>query len=312
MTTLRRQRVLAAKIETTSGTAETLAQGDVLYGAYDIQHQALIAFDPLPAAGTSAQDRGTTGARIGTISFKIDLRSGGTGGIPQWASSLLPACSVVATSQTYTPRTSAPGSAVKTVTLAVYQGGRRKLLRGASGNARFVFKAGHRIAIEFSFTGVYTTQTDVAMLTSAASYGLMYKFAAATFTIGGVATPCMENLTIDLGNVLYPLPCPTATDGSGVGRVIVSERAVKGTMDPESRLVATEDVFGKWIDGTEEAFSLTLVIGTDNIVFAGPKIQRTNVQEGDRSGVEIDQIDFQFNRDSQAGDDEFSITFDEV
>lgn len=310
MTTIRRQRVLAAKIEATSGTAETLAQGDVLYGAYDIQHQATIAFEPLPSAGTSAQDRGTTGPRIGTISFKIDMRSEGAGGVPQWASSLLPACAVAATGQTFTPRTASPGANVKTITLAVYQGGRRKLLRGASGNVRFVYKSGSRVVMEFSFTGVYVAQTDVAMLTSAATYGLSYRFAGASFLIKGELAPCMENLTIDLGNVLYPLPCPT--NDAGISRVIVADRAIKGTMDPESRLVTTEDVFGEWISGVEGTFVLELAVGTDNIVFAGPKIQRTNVQEGDRSGVEIDQIDFQFNRNSQAGDDEFSITFDEV
>ena len=78
-------------------------------------------------------------------------------------------------------------------------------------------------------------------------------------------------------------------------------------MNPESRLVATYDVFGKWLAGTEEALSIVLDDGTDVITFSAPKLQRTNVQEGDRSGLQIDDVSFACNPSS--GDDEFTIAF---
>ena len=144
MARLRRYRVLAAEIEATSGTAETLAQGDVLYGAYDIQFQANIPFVQLPSSGSMSQDKGTLDARAGTITFKIDARTKDDGGIPQWASVLLPACGMVAAAQVYKPKTETPGTNVKTLTMAVYQAGKRKQLHGAAGNVKFNFKTGSK------------------------------------------------------------------------------------------------------------------------------------------------------------------------
>jgi hypothetical protein len=311
MTRLRRRRLLAAKIEATSGTAESLAQGDVLYGAYDIQHHANIPFVQLPSSGSFSQEKGTLDAYAGTISFKIDLRGNG-GSLPQWATVLLPACGLVATGLVYAPMTASPGASVKTLTIAVYQDGKRKMLRGASGNLQITFTAGSRIVLEFTFTGVYQAVSDQTMLVTAAAYGSTIRWAGSVFTIASAATACVNTLTINLNNTVYPRPCPTATDGSGLAGTVITDRRIAGTMDPESRLITTENVFNKWLSGTEEAFSLAVYGADESITFAAPKIQRTNIQEADRSGLEVDNIEFQCNRNTTAGDDEFTITFAEL
>ena len=81
-------------------------------------------------------------------------------------------------------------------------------------------------------------------------------------------------------------------------------------MDAQSRLVATEDVYGEWLTGTEQALSLVVADDNDTITIAAPKLQRNNIQEGDREGVQIDNITFQLNKSAAAGDDEFTIDFD--
>ena len=78
-------------------------------------------------------------------------------------------------------------------------------------------------------------------------------------------------------------------------------------MNPESKLVATDDVFGDWLSGEEQALSIVVSDSDDTITISAPKLQYNNAQEGDREGIEIDDITFQCNPSS--GDDELTIAF---
>ena len=309
MTILKKNRVLAAKIETTVGTAIALANADVIYGAYDVMIQPNIDFVKRDAQVSGSQAPGTLGAYGGTATFKTELRGDGAAGTPAWASVLLPACGYTVTTGTFSPVTAAPGSAVKTITIGSYQGGKKKFLRGAAGTFKVNMVAGQRIEIEWTFTGVWQAPADVAMLTNAATYGTALRFANSTFTIAAGAVTCVDTLSIDAGNGVSLLSCPTPSDGSGLHSAIVGTRGVMISMDPEAKLAATEDTHGLWLAGNEQAFSLAVTDGTDTITFAAPKIQRMNVQEADRSDVETDQIEFQANMSAAAGDDEFTIDF---
>ena len=120
---LKRRRVLAAKAEAVSGTLESLASADVIYGAYDVMIQPNIAFDQREGDGTFSQDQGTLNARGGTATFKTELRGDGSGDVPQWAEILLPACGWVDDETgVFSPKTASPGSnGVTTLTIATFQ-----------------------------------------------------------------------------------------------------------------------------------------------------------------------------------------------
>ena len=309
MSLLKRKRVLAAKIEGTAGTAETLANADVLYGAYDVMVQPNIPFEQRMAGGSGSQDVGTLGAYAGTCTFKTELRGDGAGGIPAWASTLLPACGYVASAQVYSPRTEAPGTNVKTLTIASYQDGKKKFLRGAVGDCSIAYVSGSRIVIDWTFQGVWQAPVDADVLSTAASYGTAFRWSNSTFTIGGSAPGCAETMTIAFGNAITMRPCPTPSDGSGIETGIITGRRPTINLDPEARTVTNENVYGKWLSGNEEALSVAVTDGTDTITIAAPKTQRVNVQEGDRNEIETDQIELQCNKSAAAGNDELSITF---
>mgnify|MGYP003652821754 CR=1 FL=1 len=130
MTQLKRKRVLAAKTETTPGTAESLAGSEAAFNVYNIIAQQEIDMDSREAQGGFGMHSSLAAGRKGRITFSVDASWDGTATEPSWADTFLPACGWVKSSQVFTPRTEVPGSNVKTLTLAIYQDGMRKILSG--------------------------------------------------------------------------------------------------------------------------------------------------------------------------------------
>lgn len=309
MPLLQRVRVLAASIEATSGTAETLDATDAVFNAMNISIQPNIEFIERPGQSAFSPLPGVTGLRGGTCTFTTELFGDGAAGVPTWADTLLPCCGWVKSIATFSPKSEAPGSNVKTATIAVYENGLKKFLRGASGTFKIMLESGKPIRIEWTFTGAYQTEADATILAPTYPTIKPLKFSGATFTIGGATPACMASIELDAGNTVVMRECPTASDGSGYAGGIITGRKVVGKMNPETVLIATNDVYGKWVGHTEEALSIAVTDGTDTVTIAAPKIQRTNKQEGDRNGVLIDDVDFQCNRSASAGDDELTINF---
>ena len=312
MPLLKRVRVLAAKHETTLGTAIAVSASDATFNAYDIDIQGQIEHIERPQQGSMSMLAGVTGKRPGTLSFKTALSGDGSAASPGWLDTLLPACGFIEATDTFSPNSAPPsttsGTGVNhTVTIAVYENGVKKFLAGAMGTFKLVFTSGQPVVIEWTFTGVWQAPVDATTLAPTYDAILPLKFSSATMTIGGSAPGCVNALTIDVGNNVVMREC--ATNASGLETAIITDRKVTGTWDPESRLVATEDVFGLWLAGTEEAFSLALTDGTDTVTIAAPQAQRTNIQEGDRNGIQVDNITWAANSASSAGDDELTIDF---
>jgi hypothetical protein len=75
-------------------------------------------------------------------------------------------------------------------------------------------------------------------------------------------------------------------------------------MNPEAGLVATKDVYGDFLASTEAALSFICRSANDSATFSAGGLQFINPQEGDRNGVQTDDIAFQLN------DDDLQVTFD--
>lgn len=310
MSLLTRVRVLGAKIEGTSGTVETLADADGAFNVINPVIQPTIAFTPREGQGGFGKIKGVTGPRGGTCTFRHHLYGDGAGGVPTWAALFLPACGWVNTAGTFSPRSEAPGSNVKTITIGVYENGKLKRLRGASGTFSIVCESGQPVALDFTFTGVYMDEAAGTILAPTYPTRAPIRFSGTTFTIAAAATPCFASLTFDAGNSVILRECPTAADNSGYFNAIITDRTPTGTINLESVLVATNAVYNKWVGHTEEALSLAVADANDRVTIACAAIQRTNKQEGDRNGVQIDDVTFQCNK--SAGDDELTIAFSAV
>lgn len=303
-----RKRVLAAKVETTAGTAETLTATEAAWNVYDAKIMQNI--DPIQreSQGTFSPKTAVFGAYTGTVTFRTHLFSAAT--LPAWAA-LLPACAYVETSRVFKPVSAPPGtSGVKTMTIAIYENGLKKSIRGAMGTFVITFEAGRPIYIDWTFTGIWVTPTDATILAPDYPVESPLRFAASTLRVGSWA-PKVSSMTIDAGNEVYMCEDGDSSDQSGLKYAIVTGRRVNGKFDPQAELVATNPLYTSWLAGTEAAMSMDFLVGTAaGILIDAPKFQYIGANESDRNKMIVDDVTFQCNNSADIGDDELTIEFD--
>lgn len=299
-------RTIAAKIEDTPGTAETLAAADAALDVYEPTIQATIEMEERNAQGAYNKYSQVAGQRMGTVTFRTDVTVGATA-LPEWATTFLPACGWVESTNVYTPRSGAVGSNVKTLTIGVYENGLLKSIAGAMGTFRIVCPAGRLAFIEWTFTGVWQDVTDTAILTPTHPADTPIRFASATCTYDSTAQR-VENLTIDAGNNVIMREDPTTA--SGYIAAAVTNRYPKITANPESTLVTDDDHYGDWLSAGEAALAVTLNgPSSSSLAISAPAAQIINCQEGDRNGIQIDDIEWACNKNGANQDQELSLTF---
>lgn len=308
MPIVRKRSLLAAKIETTSGTAETLANADAAFNVFNVNMVPNITFTERQGNGSFSQLPAIAETYGATVTFSTEVYGTGSGTVPGWASTFLPACGWKATASTFAPVTDDAGTDVKTLTIGFFVDNLRMQMRGCAGSFKFVLETGKLARIDWTFQGVWQAVADAAILTPTYPTQKPFRVANSTFTLG-TYSPCFSSLEIDAGNEVFLRPCATNADSSGLAGAIITSRKVNGTIDPESVLVATKAVYGNWLSATEEAFSIALADVSDKITIAMPKFQATNVQPADRDGMLVDTISFQANRSAAAGNDELTIAF---
>ena len=305
MPLLRKKRVLAAKIETTAGTAETLANADVIQDAYDCVAQATIPTEPRQNQGSFDNLPGVPGGRMGTITFKVPLTIGAA--LPSYASTCLPGCGLVPSTNVFQPSSEAPGSAVKNLTVALYEDGIRKQIHGAAGNVKLIAPSGRMAYLEFEFQGAWDAVSDQSLLTVPESTAKPLRFASGTATYDSVAQR-VEQVTLDMGNVLTAREDPSKA--SGYFGFLVTDRNPTLVANPEADLVANDDLYGDWLSCTEAAWALTLNgASSSSLAISVPKAQIQNAQEGERNGLDTNDITWQANRNGSNDDQDVTLTY---
>lgn len=308
MPLLRRKAVCAAKVETTPGTAESLTAAEGVFNARDFIIQPSIAMTRREGQGGFNYLPSIPEGMMGTCTIVHDLTYNGTD-IPTWASVLLPACGWVDSAGTFSPKTEAPGSNVKTLTIGHYKDGKRAMLSGAMGTFTITCQTGKVAYITFTFTGKYSTnETDTAIIAPTYPTASPLRFAAGALTWNSVAL-CTSSVTVDAGNSVIMRECVNATDRSGYVSALVTNRAPIITADPESVLVATQDRDAKWLTWTPEAFSMQIGTAGSSITIAAPEAQLENKQQGNRSDLMTDDLTWLATAGSSV-DTELTIAFD--
>lgn len=312
-TMLARKRVLAAKIETTPGTAVALSASDAVFNVMTPAMTPNIEFSEREGQGGMSPLPGALGAYAGQCTFQIEC-TGVASGSPEWATTFLPACGMVGASDAYTPVSKAPGASggPKTLTIGLYEDGLFKKLVGAAGNARFLFTAGRVAMVEFTFFGIWADPTDVAIITPSYPTPKLHRFASAALTLGsytGATAPHLASLEINQNNQVVPLESQETE--AGIKYFMVADRRYGGSMNPDAQLVATRDHHGIWKARTEQALSFTLGVGSgQQVAISAPKLQFRNVQPDIATKIQRDAIEFQLNgSDGGDADDEFEIDF---
>ena len=304
---LLKKAVLGGKIESTIGTAETLAAADCTINAYNVVINPETEVEQREGQGGFGKLASIPGARRGRATFSVDLAYDGSA-VPAWASTYLPACGLVLSTATYKPRTEVPGSNVKTATIAAFVDGVRRQIYGAVGNARFILPTGRMGRIEFDFQGVYSDEADVAIPSSINYVNTLPLRVSGGATSWASSNICLESATIDLGNVITAREC--STSAAGIDSFVITDRNIRVTGNPESKLIATQNRYGQFRDSTEGILSFTIAgPTTSTVVFSMPKAQIVSKPMGDRNGIMIDQIEWQANKNVDTADEELSFTF---
>jgi len=307
---LRRKSVFAAKIETTVGTAITLAGADGAFNARDFSIQPNVAMTRREGQGGFNYLLSVPEGMTGTCTVVMDLAYDGSS-VPSWASVLLPACGMVNTAGVFSPVTQGPGGAggVKTLTIGHYVDGKLKLLSGAMGTFTMTFPTGKPAFITFTFTGLYATnETDTAIIAPTYPTALPLRFASGSVLFDTVAM-CVANMTVDVGNTVIMRECVETGNRTGFESAIVTDRAPIFTADPESVLVATQNRDSLWL--TSDAGVLAITIAgptTSTVVINAPAAQLENKQQAERSGLATDDLTWLATAGSTP-DSELTITF---
>lgn len=304
---LTRQRALQIKIEATKGTAESAALLEEL------------VFDPVMRPTANFITRAGSGKKLGQTNpgvvagmeggectFTMELRSTGSAAFTTGLTAALTGCGLLNAAGTYTPESDL--SSQETVTIFLFEDGRRKAMSGCMGNVE-IFNDGddRRVLCEFTFLGRWDGQTDVAIPTidHAATAPMKFGTTNGSFTLAG-DTIFISQFRMATNNELFLRPSPAGK--GGIAHAMIGDRDPTLVIDPESQLVANNDLYGTWLAGTEVAASLVVADGTDDATLTIPKFQYREVAPADRTGLLIDDLTGQMNTNAiNVGDDSFSF-----
>jgi len=293
---LSRVRVLAAKIESTPGTPESLAAADAAFNVFDPAIQQTADMAERPQQGGFGYLPDTVGARLGQVTFTTEAIAPSIA--PDWAATFLPAVGLgsdgagVYSLEPLPPE--AGGSKQKTLTIGCYENGLFKSIYGAMGTAVFTFTAGKRTLVAFTFQGIWGAVSDEAILAPTYPTAPALRFVQSSFAIGSW-TPKVETLTLDLANEVLVREDSTTTSGHSSACIV--NRRPGGSLNPEAELVANNDLYGDWLAGTEQAIGWDCGSGDDAATFAATNCQYINPQETDRGGLAADDIAYKLNAD---------------
>ena len=310
---LSNRQIVAAKIEVTEGTAETLAAADanvqILEPAKWEPNISMFERNLLDVSLSSFKQ--IPGTRLATISCKVENKGSGTAGTAPALGKLLKACGFGETVVAVTSVTYAPVSAlasIPTLTVAIYQDGVRKQLKGARGNVKYSAKNGEPGVFDFTFIGVYDAVTDQALLTpTGVETTVPVALLSAVFSVASFAA-FVSTISFDMGNKLTPRP--DINTAAGYISTLLTSRMPKGSFDPELELVSAHDWYGRWLAGTTGVLTWKHPGTAGNIsTFSVPVCQYIKINDGDRDGVALAPVEFLMARSAVGGNDEVSLAF---
>lgn len=305
---LSKKTVLLAKIETVYGTDPTPDGTNNVVEAIDVSIKETI--EPMERPNTlktMSNVASIAGMRNAEISFKTELKNGGTPGTAGRLSPLLKSCKMAealsgGVSATYTPTSTATSSC----TIWVYKDGRLHKTTGCIGTYKLSLEAGKTAILEFTFKGLYTGATAVALPTVVYETTVPTICKNGTFSYNSKTTLVCSKMEIDLGNNVVNRPSISAI--YGLAGFEVTSRKPSISLDVESTVETSYDFRGDQLT-TPRAVSYVLGATVGNIATISiPKVNVTNVEYNDNDGVLIDSLTGECAVNAAAtGDDELSI-----
>lgn len=190
-----------------------------------------------------------------------------------------------------------PSDQGNSVTFYWYSGLKLHKITGCKGTFKLTAQAGEIAFIDWTFSGLYNAPTDASIPSPTWLNTVPPIFISSGSQIGATS-PIFQKLELDLGNTVTERQDANSTDG--MKGFLVTDRASKATIDPESVAVATSNFW-------DDLYSVVnrTVIARIGLAAAGGSGNRMNLtlvgepeQEayGDRSGNRTHQINYELCR----------------
>lgn len=309
---------IAVALESTSGTAATVAAADfnirIMEPSFEPEIESFIMNF---ASGRHSKSAAIMGKRKGRAKFKVPMRTGATAGAAPLMGKLWKACGqletlVAVTSAAYTPlATNDEGNNV-TATIVMYltpTSGNSVLLtlKGAMGNCVVSMdELGQPLIAEFDFLGAFTGITDAATIALTSPDTDVPPGTIASAITSATIAQRIAKFKLDFGNTVELDFDPAQT--TGFAAAYIASREPKIMIDPRAELVATDSQYTRWSAGTEAAFSFATPVNGASLKYTitAPKFQILNLKVADRNSRVIWDIEGELHESS--GNDAHAIT----
>lgn len=230
--------------------------------------------------------KGVIGGRHGKCTFTTEMRTDGSNAFDAGLAILLQACNYVKTLEVYTI---AKIATQKTITIEVWEDGVLKVLYGAAGKFTVDYATNKRVLFNFDFDGLYKAESDESVPAYVPT-GTTMMFGSGAFTVL-TESHMISRFTFDSGNVVVP-----RYDVTGAGGILHYQTTYPkptASWDPESALVAADDVHADWLGESTGTLSLAVGDGTDKVTLDCGKVQYMEIPAGARDNIRIHEVKVQ-------------------
>ena len=311
MALLLRKRLILIETESTYGTDPTPTGADAVLvrdlsitpQSSDVVSRNLIR----PYLGASQQLLANTKVEC---TFSVELAgSGAAGTAPQYGKAIQ-ACGL---SETIAANTSVKyepeSSGFNSITIHYNIDGVRHKVTGCRGNLTLNATVGEIPSLDFAFTGIYNAPDDTALPTPTYANQddpVIFKNGnTSSFQLLSYAG-ALQSISMDLGTSLVYRELV-----GGTKEVLITDRAVSGSVSIEAVLMATKDFFAAAVDDDAALGNLQFTHGSvaGNIVqFTSSKVDIGDVSYGDQDGIAMLEIPYTCVPDS-AANAEFDLIY---
>lgn len=311
MALLLRKRLILIETESSYGTDPTPDGADaVLVRDLSITPQSsdVVSRDLIrPYLGASQQLLANTKVEC---TFSVELAGSGTAGTAPQYGKAIQACGL---SETISANTSVKyepeSSGFNSITIHYNIDGVRHKVTGCRGNLTLNATVGEIPSLDFAFTGIYNAPDDTALPTPTYANQddpVIFKNGnTSSFQLLSYAG-ALQSISMDLGTSLVYRELV-----GGTKEVLITDRAVSGSVSIEAVLMATKDFFAAAVDDDAALGNLQFTHGSvaGNIVqFTSSKVDIGDVSYGDQDGIAMLEIPYTCVPDS-AANAEFDLIY---
>ncbi|WP_444905321.1 hypothetical protein ACJJIU_22115 (plasmid) [Microbulbifer sp. CnH-101-E] len=302
-----KRELILAKVETTYGqdASPTGADNAILVENLGWSFAGARMVERNPIMPTLGKLQGLFAGTLMEVTFDVEIKGSGAAGTPPEMAPLLRACGMA---ETITPSTRVdykPASeGHESITIYYYEDGSLFKLTGGRGTMSFNLTTGEVGKISFTLTGHVTKPTDASLPVATYSSQVPPPAINMPFKVGGYAA-VISALTLDVGNTIATPPDISAENG--YSEILITDRDVSGSFDPEATLVATKDWVGEWQEGNTQAIN-TGTVGSqagNQYSLSIPQAWHKEIGPGDRDGLRTYDIGF----GAAGGDDALTLAF---